>query len=178
MSEYGTGKRKDKHGFVYPWWSEDFIRIIENWNMKNMKVFEWGSGYSTLWFANRCEHITSIEYDKKWFNLCKEFSKKFSIDNKITMHLIDYADGTDRYVNSIDMTNDIYDVIIIDGRNRCSCANSALKHCKSGTLIILDDSQRDNYQPVKDIYDPSYLHFESLPDKNGKTTTAWIYRSL
>lgn len=177
MIEYGKGKKKDIYGYVYPWWSSDFIRMIEYWNMKNMKIFEWGSGYSTLWFASRCQHITSIEYDSQWFEWCKRMSIELSLDSKITLRLIDYLDGTDRYYSAIDMSEDIYDIIIIDGRNRCNCAKSALRHVKNGTVIILDDSQRENYQPIKNDYS-DFLHFVSLPDKSGKTTTAWIYRGF
>lgn len=50
-----------------PWLVPDAIRQIEQFLKPHHVGFEWGSGRSTLWFARRTSHITSIEGRRDWF---------------------------------------------------------------------------------------------------------------
>lgn len=39
-----------------------------------------------------------------------------------------------------------FDIIIIDGLHRVECCKKALNHLKSSSVIILDDSEREEYR--------------------------------
>lgn len=51
-----------------PWVTYSFIDFIEKRLSKKMNLFEYGSGNSTLYYANKVCSITSVEHDKDWFN--------------------------------------------------------------------------------------------------------------
>lgn len=52
-----------------PWITLLAIEFLEKHLDVNMKVFEYGSGGSTLFFAKRVKEVISVEHDPKWFAL-------------------------------------------------------------------------------------------------------------
>ncbi len=50
-----------------PWWTYDAIDRVEAWIADHdgpVRVFEWGSGASTLWLARRVDAITTVEHHR------------------------------------------------------------------------------------------------------------------
>src|SRR5690606_34829880 len=47
-----------------PWFTYSFIDFLEGRLNKNLSIFEYGSGNSTRYFAERVRHISSLEHDK------------------------------------------------------------------------------------------------------------------
>jgi hypothetical protein len=143
----------------------DFLR--KNINLGG-KVFEYGSGGSTLFWASRAEKIVSVEHDKRWYEIMKP---KLSGLNHVTYILAEpqedlefrYKDPADPanfvsadekskgknfewYVKQIDQYPDNYfDVISIDGRARPSCIARSVKKLKINGYLILDNSEREYY---------------------------------
>jgi hypothetical protein len=50
-----------------PFYAPAAIRRIEDLLDDHSKVFEWGSGVSTLWYARRVAKIVSVEHDEEWY---------------------------------------------------------------------------------------------------------------
>ena len=50
-----------------PWVTYSFISYIENRLNKKMNIFEYGAGNSTLYYAEKVNHVISVEHDRKWF---------------------------------------------------------------------------------------------------------------
>ena len=125
-----------------PWFNFSFIKLLEERLSSDLNVFEYGSGASTLFFSNRCKHVTSIEHDKNWFEKIKILVSRNS-NTKLYFHNLD-----DDYPNSINQIspNKKYDVIIIDGRMRSNCCFAIKDNLKSTSVIILDDSDRKQYK--------------------------------
>src|SRR5215467_3096301 len=48
-----------------PWWTFPAIDAVERWIAArgNVRVFEYGSGASTVWLARRAAHVVSVEHD-------------------------------------------------------------------------------------------------------------------
>ena len=44
-----------------------------------------------------------------------------------------------------------YDIIVVDGRRRNDCAMFAVDYLTEKGVIILDNSEREDYQPAKDF---------------------------
>ena len=61
----------------YPLLTWPFLDFIANIDLAKAKIYEIGSGFSTLFFQKIFKFIESYETDENWFN---EISKK--IDNK------------------------------------------------------------------------------------------------
>jgi hypothetical protein len=114
-----------------PWFTFPAIEYLSQIDLTQFKIYEWGSGNSSKYFARRCHSIVSIESDKEWYDYgIKELAK----NQKIVLC------SPREYAASIDSDNQLYDLIIIDSLYRYECAKYALKHLKSGGIIILDNS--------------------------------------
>jgi len=56
-------------GEAKPWIPFEAANWLEHYLKSDMKVFEYGSGGSTIFFAERVAQVISIEHDKKWHTL-------------------------------------------------------------------------------------------------------------
>lgn len=117
-----------------PWFTYSSIEFLEQLDFTETDVFEWGSGNSSKYFANRCHHITSIEHNLDWYNTQKVNLRK-------NQQLIHAADNV--YANAINEFNKKFDIIIIDGILRGDCLTNALNFINEDGLFIYDNSDRD-----------------------------------
>lgn len=116
------------------------------------KVLEYGSGESTIEIASKCEFVVSVEHQKEWYDVlygkkpenCKLF---FCPPN------LPYVEGSDcgtyeefkDYIES-PIEDGPYDVILIDGRARVSCASICNKLTNENGIIFIHDFHRQEYQ--------------------------------
>lgn len=144
-----------------PWWTYAAIDFLEaKWKnfQSPIQVFEWGSGASTLWLANRADEIISIEHDPKWYTILQPFLQdhknitlllkepdQLLVDEKYTSHRFK-GGNFKQYVTAIEAQNKKFDVIIIDGRARSACLEISFRFLKDNGCIVLDNSQRPEYQ--------------------------------
>ena len=104
---------------------------------KKITVLEFGSGRSTMWWAQRCEVIYSVEDNKVWVDVVSDFLKKNNINNCVYK----YAETEQDYI-CIDQPR-TFDLIIIDGSYRGASAEHSIKnYCHANTVIYLDDSDK------------------------------------
>lgn len=137
----------NSNNLVFPWFTKSFLDVLKTWDIKNWDIFEWGSGFSTVWFSDKCKSIVSIEDDAFWAKEVQNHIKKFNLKNatlKVRKNnpKANLNDGGQNspYVNSIDEDNKVYDCIIIDGNCRNDCVKKVLNHIKPNGIIILDNS--------------------------------------
>jgi hypothetical protein len=139
LNSYRQGYPCDNNGDPLPWMTYPIISIIKERFDKEMNVFEYGSGFSTLYYAKLVRKIVSVECDRDWYE--KIQSQLPGNASLIYCGL----DKPEEYVKSIDNTNEVYDVIIVDGRERVKCLENAVQHLSDEGIIILDDSNRQKY---------------------------------
>jgi hypothetical protein len=155
-----------------PWITFPAIRFLKAFLSKEMRVFEYGSGGSTIFFSQRVKEVVSVEHDPKWKSLVVESIDKKELKNcSIFLILpeesahskndldpedIDSYKSTDGanlsktfrdYASSIDKyPEEYFDLILIDGRARPSCFKHAVPKVKRrGGIIMLDNTDRDYY---------------------------------
>jgi hypothetical protein len=132
-----------------PWLAESAVVLLDTYLKPTDIGFEWGSGRSTLWFAQRVAHLYSVEENEHWHDDIRASLKAQNLLGKVTYrfipcdcHEIDepaqhpYADVA-RAVqeNSLDFA-------IVDGNIRVSCIRAIIPKLKSGGLLILDNANR------------------------------------
>ena len=134
-----------------------------------MRVFEFGCGGSTLFFADLGASVTSVEHDPEWAALVREISRRHSNPPTIleiaprslsgrpeigsTRHVSPFADFR-AYVEAIEPFPDgTFDLVCIDGRARVACALASRSKVRSGKLLVLDNSERPDYKPARDALD-------------------------
>jgi hypothetical protein len=57
----------DAHGEPLPWYSYAAIHFLEKRLPEGLAVFEFGSGYSTIWWARRSRVVHACEHDAGWY---------------------------------------------------------------------------------------------------------------
>ncbi len=168
-----------------PWIVFEAYRFLDQHIMKDMSVYEFGTGGSTLFFANRVREIISAEHDINWANKLKDAltlkgynNWKINIVepqstpkalNKDPSSLNSYLsnDGAYRgqsfscFAKSIDMYPDGYfSIIMIDGRARPSCVKHSVKKVSKDGLLILDNAEREHYFRIHEYMDnPNWRRF-------------------
>ena len=115
-----------------PWYTYSAIEYLAQFDYSKCTIFEYGSGNSSQFWAQRASRVTSVESDEDWY---KVGNQNILPNQKLLIR----TEKTD-YINSIHLENNTYDVIVIDGKFRYNCAIEALKRIKTGGIIILDNS--------------------------------------
>ena len=74
-----TKERKpiDGNGNPIPWMNFPVVKLLEERLTSDLTLFEFGSGYSTFFYANKVRAVTSVEYDENWFNVVKDSPHNF-----------------------------------------------------------------------------------------------------
>ena len=100
------------------------------------KVIEFGSGVSTLWYAARCDQLTSIEHDESWYGEVRGrlSEARTSVDYRLR------ALTEDLYADVSDFSDKSIDFCIVDGEFRLACIEAVYPKIKSGGYIYLDNS--------------------------------------
>jgi hypothetical protein len=130
----------DKVGNPLPWVTYSFIDFIFCRLNKQMNIFEYGSGNSTLWYAKHVNSVVSVEHDKLWFEKIKN---TMPTNVNIYYEKLIYGKKYSTFSKNIGRK---FDIVIVDGRDRVNCLKSAVSSITNNGVIILDDSERENYK--------------------------------
>lgn len=142
------GQIRDQRQNYLPWFTYPAIEALQNWDLSDKRVFEWGSGYSTLFWASRAKEVVSVEHNRSWYEKIHDLAPSnvrltlAPIDKKEDYHpSAELREQFDAYAGAIDET---FQIIVIDGyaksRVRYQCARKALPHLDANGLVILDNS--------------------------------------
>jgi len=75
------------------------------------QVLEFGSGGSTIFFAHKAEHVTSIETDANWAPRTLEALEKHGVKDKVTLHVCSNAES-EKLVASFQ--DGFFDLLLVD----------------------------------------------------------------
>jgi len=123
---------KDVHGNWIPLFTYPCIEYLRQFDLREKRVFEWGSGASTLYWSQHAKSVTSIENNPQWFEAMSR------IKNEKVRLIFEEADGFPFRIRD-EAGN--FDVIVIDSYGyRYDCAVEAVRKLAHGGMIILDNS--------------------------------------
>lgn len=124
------------------------------------RVWEWGSGGSTLWLARRYASVVSVEHGGPWHAKVHAATKSQKNCEVLlrepvpgnTLYRSDPCPGLDfrSYVCEIDrVPNGSLGLVVVDGRARVACVKRAVLKVALGGYLVLDDSQRKRYDEAR-----------------------------
>ncbi len=135
-------------------------RILKHFS-PGCRILEWGSGGSTLWFADRLPEgatLISIDHDASWHKNVREkighranvrlclFPPTGQMGRNATIEEEDSA-PVQPYVHAMD--GERFDVIIVDGVARNACMEAACRLLNPGGTVFLHDAHRPWYDAGK-----------------------------
>ena len=150
-----------------PWIPYAAKRYLDTITEYKWKVFEYGSGNSTFYFAAHGCTVVSIEDKKSWFTaVYAELNQRRTINERVRLQHIPIDPevlGVDvsnpahyyeppgvgnykAYVSAIDeYPAGYFDFVMVDGVARPSCLVHAHSKVKPGGYLMLDNSERGYY---------------------------------
>jgi precorrin-6B methylase 2 len=101
-----------------------------------LRIFKFGSGNSTLWWAQRASAVVAVEDYRHWY----EYVRKNMLGN------VDYrlAETEARYVGCLSESDSRFNVIVVDGSFRDRCLEHATQRLTEDGVLIVDNSDRDS----------------------------------
>ena len=165
----------DKNGNPIPWNTYPFIKFIEPRLKNTFRIFEYGSGNSTIWYSKRVESIVAVENDKNWFEIVKT-----GLPENANIIYRDLSYSGD-YCREVLNQKEQFHIIIIDGRDRVNSVKNSLEKLTSGGVIILDNSELVQYTEAMEFMQKKgfkRIDFSGIsPITAHNTSTSIFYRS-
>lgn len=162
----------------YPWLVSGAVSRIEAFLRPEHRVFEWGGGRSTVFFARRAASVVTVEHARKWHRRLAARIEELDLRN-VTLRFIEprepargdppapsparparWNDPEARedkpefraYADAVlDYPDGRFDLVLVDGRARVACARNALDKLAPGGLLVLDNAEWPKYQPIRDM---------------------------
>lgn len=171
-----------------PWMSPDDAHVLFAAAKPGDTVVEWGSGGSTLLFAQRVGEagkVVSVEYQKRWYDKVNLQLKKCRLNGRSSViyepprpeRQQDSAfqlmpKQMDRYVRSPIsdglVEGESVDVVFVDGRQRVRCALMAAKLLKTGGILMIHDFWcRAKYRSRLSELLSEFKYLFETPEKSG-----------
>lgn len=126
-----------------PWLTANSINLLEQIVKKSDVCVEFGSGRSSIWLAERCAELTSIEHDKAYFGLVSKQLAHLQNANVIFRSIDDGKSERSDYASTIEKLNDnSIDLVLNDGKCRDQIALSAVKKLRKGGVLVIDNAER------------------------------------
>lgn len=145
FKSYDSKKPVDADGNPIPWVTYSFIDFIKTRLTRQHTIFEFGSGNSTFYYSKYAGVVVSVEHDKSWY----EIILKNRPENAEIIFCELQRDGD--YCRMPVKLEEKFDIIIVDGRDRVNCCIQCINALSPGGVIVLDDSEREFYQPGMDF---------------------------
>jgi hypothetical protein len=147
-----------------PWWTYGAIDEVEKWlsnRSRPARVFEYGSGASTVWLSRRADEVHSVEHDRGFAELMAPvMATRPNIDLVVVepeaKQHIDVASSKEgyrgldfsAYVAAIDRVEGPFDLVVVDGRAREACLAAAIRRLNPEGVVVFDNSARRRYRPA------------------------------
>lgn len=120
-----------------PWLSADAVRLLDQLLKPTDVGVEFGSGRSTIWFAKRLAHLTSVESDPLWYEKVKLMLAEKSLLSRVDYRK--YEDKENYAAQSLTFADASIDFCLVDGMCREKCAELMIPKIKSGGILTIDN---------------------------------------
>jgi hypothetical protein len=182
-----AGMSLDGAGNPVPWWTYAANEWIKARLRPTDRVFEYGSGGSTLWLAAHANSVVSVEHDRAWLEkLRPNLPANAKVVHKEAIDEFS-SDVSAPYCTCIMEYEPPFDVIVIDGMERNACARLATRAVSANGIIIFDNSHRARYSAgMKSLAEAGFWRIDlagCVPDKGltsifGRSIERWLDASF
>jgi precorrin-6B methylase 2 len=172
----GAKRPIDASGAPLPWYSYPFIHFVEQRlrtrRPERLRVFEFGSGNSTLWWAQRADQVVAVEDNRHWHGYVQK-----NLPANVTYRL---AETEAQYIDCLRGNAVRFEVIVVDGSFRERCLDEAPASLADNGVLIVDNSDWDSLvEPLARLERQGFrrLEFYGLGPMNGHPWgTSVLYR--
>jgi len=159
---------------------ELFLKLFDSYKNKKLRILEWGSGRSTVYYARYLKSSGinfewyAIDNSREWYGNVLKWLKKFNLTDCVHLYLFEFKPfwlkpnwtwkmqhpqgfapkekNEIEYITFPATLGTKYDVIIVDGRFRRRCLLEAQKILETNGLVFLHDAQKEWYHSSTSAY--------------------------
>ena len=128
----------DAAGEPLPWLTYPCVDFLASRLRPEWRIFEFGAGASTLYFARRVQSVTAVEHDEA-------FAAKMRERLPANARLLLRSAGSAAYAGALAECYPFPDLVLVDGVDRAQCIEESLRRLAPGAVLVLDDAERDEY---------------------------------
>jgi precorrin-6B methylase 2 len=158
---------------VIPWMNFSMVEFLQERLPSDVRLFEYGSGASTRFWAKRVRQVISCEHDETWY-------ARIGADLPDNAHVFYQKLDEENYARAISAQDGEFDVVVVDGRLRPMCVRHSVTKLTDRGVIVLDDTHRPTLkEAVEFMRDQGYrqLTISGLkPLKSARHATTIFYR--
>lgn len=118
-------------GLILPWYTLPTLQWVVKQDIKEWKVFEYGGGYSSIWWRINVGELHSVDSDLIW--------------SKMSGSLY-CGDDKQKYITAVKYLglniNKKFDCIVVDGLYRDECVEFCIDYLKDGGYLIIDNYEQ------------------------------------
>jgi precorrin-6B methylase 2 len=131
-------KCTDGEGNPLPWYNYPVIDFLKNRLPYNIKIFEFGAGYSTLFYASLVRKVISVETRQIWIDKITDELQKNSVTNVNLLHI-----EKNKFAESIKAFS-LLDLVVVDSMERKKCIEVSIDCLSESGAIIVDNLERED----------------------------------
>jgi len=125
-------------GLIMPYYTIPCLEWLKKQDVSKWDVFEYGAGYSTIWWRANCKEVRSFDHSKVW-------AKAMDAICETRKHL---------FISAIDPALVLYDCVIVDSEYwREECVDFCLPYIKPGGYLIIDNWGQENFPNTQKYLD-------------------------
>ncbi|MBA4108366.1 MAG: FkbM family methyltransferase [Leptothrix sp. (in: Bacteria)] len=129
----------DRDGQPIPWITYPAIDVLQDGIRPDLRVFEFGCGNSTLWWAKHVKTVHSVEHEQGWHQAIVQ-----RMPAHVTLTYVALERGG-AYCQQVRQAGP-WHIVVVDGRDRVNCIKQSLEALSPDGVIVLDNSDRAEYQ--------------------------------
>jgi predicted O-methyltransferase YrrM len=128
-----------------PWLTPGATELLAELLLPSDTGLEWGSGRSTVWFAKRLKHLTSIEDNREWYKTVTKRLSEQNVTNVSYHHAPAPPEGEGaRQSPYVAICSSVPDrslgFALVDGSAREYCTTAVIPKIAPGGLLVIDNA--------------------------------------
>jgi predicted O-methyltransferase YrrM len=161
-----------------PWLSWGAIDWLNTHLKPGMRVFEWGGGGSTIFFASRGCSVVTVESNRYWRDQLQQRLAHLDQERWELRFIEADSNQHPRAEEYIDSVSDggPWDVVLVDGWNRQKCFWKAMPAIASAGALVIDNADKYGRDlPGKIPAGWKHLPFRGVGPARARVTQTDVY---
>lgn len=174
FESYKRREPVDAEGRPLPLFTYPMIELLARRLPADAAVFEYGSGSSTLWWAERARRVVAVEHHPGWYEHVRSRAPA-----KVELEFARLEPEGD-YSRRILERDERFDLAVVDGRKRVRCARNAASALTERGVLVWDDTSRERYaEGLAELRAQGFRQLELVgmnPTSARRKETSLLYR--
>ncbi|MEE2659582.1 MAG: class I SAM-dependent methyltransferase [Candidatus Latescibacterota bacterium] len=162
----------DSCGEPVPWYTYPAIDYLSNLDFSDARIFEFGTGQSTLFWERRAREVIAVDLEAEWVEFVR--ARTASAGTRVLHRPAEHD-----FVSAIEEPGGLFDVVVVDSKPRNLALPAAMSRLSEDGVIIFDNSDwyPELFRRIRSQQDSLVVDFHGYsPGAIRPYTTSLIFR--